>query len=72
MSTPEKPCRWNGASGDQTEPVYCEVGPDGHAGTHVGDRSRDEYYRRLREWRLFYTKEKGQVSNDNVPTDRTG
>jgi hypothetical protein len=55
VSTPEKPCPWNAGEINPTtgvhEIVYCEVGPAGHEGSHVGDRTRDEYFRRLREWR---------------------
>lgn len=32
------------------EKVYCEQGPEGHSGTHVGDKSQDQYNKQLAWW----------------------
>ena len=60
METPEKPCPWHAesinASTGRLEIIYCEVGPAGHDGSHIGERSRDEYLWRFRVWRVHETK----------------
>lgn len=51
---PEKPCPWHAETFElgRLKDVYCEVGPDGHPGSHVGNRSRGEYLTQLRAWRV--------------------
>lgn len=43
------PCPWHVMTPDG--PRYCEVGPEGHDGTHVGNRTATEYQRLLAESR---------------------
>ncbi len=52
MKTPEKPCPWHAVETDtgRLVIVYCEVGPAGHEGGHIGTRSRVEYLKRMRMW----------------------
>ena len=38
----ERPCPYFAVDEDD-ERYYCEIGPYGHEGTHVGARSQDEY-----------------------------
>lgn len=49
---PKKPCSWHGVVSDtgKLKIVYCDAGPDGHAGGHTGFRSEAEYLRMLRDW----------------------
>lgn len=60
MAKPEKPCPWHAESINpntgRLEIIYCEVGPAGHDGSHIGEMSRDEYYLRWRTWRIYETK----------------
>lgn len=55
MDTPKKPCPWHAdlvaPSTGRLATLYCELGPDGHDGSHNGERSRHEYLRLLRAWR---------------------
>lgn len=71
--TIEKPCSWhaNGINKSTgfSEDVYCEVGPDGHDGSHIGDRTKDEYYRLLREWRT--AKNRRESGNDQASKVRS-
>jgi hypothetical protein len=57
---PEKPCPWHAESvNEQTgrlEVIFCEVGPAGHEGTHIGERSRAEYRRLFSIWRRHEIK----------------
>lgn len=51
MEASDKPCPWHATIvGDRGRLVtnYCEVGPEGHEGAHIGERNREEYLRRLR------------------------
>lgn len=53
MNPPEKPCPWHAVIESdigRLKVVYCEVGPAGHEGTHIGERSRVEYLRLMRAW----------------------
>lgn len=62
---PEKPCPWHAemvVNGRLTI-RYCDVGGEGHEGGHLGDRSRDEYLRRLRVWRAFRHQERRKTVN---------
>jgi hypothetical protein len=51
----ERPCPWHaGVVNPDTgrlEVIYCEVGPAGHEGTHIGDRKLSDYLIMLRAWR---------------------
>jgi len=67
MEAPEKPCPWHAETINphtgRLGSLYCEVGPEGHSGSHLGERSRNEYLRRLRAWRRGSrnnTNEKGK------------
>lgn len=59
----EKPCPWHVDTIDvesrHSLTIYCEVGPAGHDGGHIGDRTMEDYYRLLREWRA----EKERIKN---------
>ena len=52
MKSAEKPCPWHVVEMDgcRLKVFYCEVGPAGHEGTHIGERSRVEYLRFMRAW----------------------
>lgn len=43
-----KPCPWHVTLDDGSR-RYCEVGNAGHRGSHVGNRTQDEYERLLQE-----------------------
>lgn len=55
MSVPEKPCPWHAetinSDTGRLGSLYCEIGPAGHDGLHIGNRSRQEFLRLLRAWR---------------------
>ena len=61
---PEKPCPWHAELIEFGRLVvhFCEVGPEGHEGGHLGKRPRDEYLRRLRVWRAFRHHERRKVN----------
>ena len=68
MDAPEKPCPWHAETINprtgRLGSLYCEMGPEGHKGSHIGERSRHDYLRMLRAWRRGYrngngTTEKG-------------
>lgn len=44
----EKPCDWS--VDDQEGQRYCEAGPFGHEGGHIGERTRAQYVKLLRAW----------------------
>lgn len=52
MATNEKPCPWHAETLIQgrLRAVYCEVGPEEHDGSHIGERTRDDYLNRLRKY----------------------
>jgi hypothetical protein len=51
----QKPCPWHAETVNprtgRLGSLYCEIGPEGHEGGHLGERSRNEYMRLLRAWR---------------------
>lgn len=73
MALPEKPCPWHAESINSTtgrlEILYCEVGPAGHNGSHIGEKTRDEYLDQFRVWRVCETKKlkEGDGSSPKTP-----
>lgn len=45
----EKPCAWHVYT-YEGDAQYCEAGPEGHKGSHIGERSGAEYVRLLEAW----------------------
>lgn len=58
----EKPCPWHVDTIDcesrHSLSLYCEVGPAGHDGSHIGERTMDEYHRLMREYRVAQENQK--------------
>lgn len=44
----QKPCPWHVHTEEGA--IFCEAGPDGHDGGHIGERSQEEYLRLLGQW----------------------
>lgn len=73
METPEKPCPWHAAVVNprtgRLGHMYCEMGPDGHEGPHIGERSRQDFLRMLRAWRngerKLRKKSTGEANGDS-------
>lgn len=62
---PEKPCPWHAETYEKGRLVvrYCDVGPEGHDGSHIGERPRLDYIQRLRNWRAFQHQQRRRVTH---------
>jgi len=63
---PEKPCPWHAEVTilGRLTIRYCDVGPEGHEGSHIGDRPRFEYLRLLRLWKRA---QNGSTTKEGTP-----
>jgi hypothetical protein len=49
----DKPCPEHVRDNQTYFKKYCEAGPAGHKGTHIGNKSQERYLVELEEWTYF-------------------